>query len=230
MPPPGSYYNYASYYDPAEHVREAGRAEHGATTPMDETRADGRVRFSGWGASGTVDWKFSDTMALKSISAYREYDSYFSNDNDLSPLAASLGFGDLAFHSFSEELRLNGTMANNRVEYTVGAFYMDQKSIYATTQDLRYSATSLTQFQGDDPVNADTKAVFTQVSYHLTDNFTLNGGLRYTDEHKDYTFSRRTRTGAVHPRSAPSTASPATTTATSSTTARTFSTSGRTTS
>jgi iron complex outermembrane receptor protein len=199
VPPPGSYYNYASYYDPAGTFVKLVAPNLGATTPMDETRTDGRVRFSGWGASGTADWKFSDTMALKSISAYREYDSYFSNDNDLSPLAASLGFGDLAFHSFSEELRLNGTMANNRIEYTVGAFYMDQKSIYATAQDLRYSATSLTQFQGDDPVNADTKAVFTQVSYHLTDNFTLNGGLRYTDEHKDYTFSRRTRTGAVHP-------------------------------
>jgi iron complex outermembrane receptor protein len=200
VPPPGSYYNYASYYDPAGTFVRLAQPGAGATTPMNETRTDGRVRFSGWGASGTVDWKLNDTMSVKSISAYREYDSYFSNDNDLSPLAASLGYGDLSFHSFSEEVRLNGALLDdNRIEYTLGAFYMDQKSVYATTQDLRYSATGLTQFQGDDPVNADTKAVFTQVSYHATDKLTLNGGLRYTDEHKDYTFSRRTFTGAVHP-------------------------------
>lgn len=196
VPPPGSYYNYASYYNPPGTFT----ASSGATTQMDETRGDGRVRFTGWGAAGNIDWTLSDSLSLKSISAYREYDSYFSNDNDLSPLASSLGSGDLAFHSFSEELRLNGALLDdNRLEYTLGAFYMDQKSIYATQQDLRYSTSGLTQFQGNDPVNADTVAFFTHVSYLLTDKLALNAGLRYTDEHKDYTFSRRTRTGALHP-------------------------------
>jgi iron complex outermembrane receptor protein len=200
VPPPGSYYNYASYYNPAGTFTRLANPGAGATTPMDETRADGRVRFNGWGASTTVDWTLSDTVSLKSISAYREYDSYFSNDNDLSPLASSLGYGNLAFDSFSQELRLNGAfLADNRLEYTIGAFYMDQTSVYATTQDLRYSAASLTSFQGDDPINADTLAFFTHVAFKLTDKFTLNGGLRHTDEHKDYTFSRKTRSGAVHP-------------------------------
>jgi hypothetical protein len=45
---------------------------------------------------------------VQSITAYREYDSGFTNDNDLSPLASSLGLGTLPFHSFSQELRLNG--------------------------------------------------------------------------------------------------------------------------
>ena len=167
---------------------------------MDETRADGRVRFEGWGASTTLDWTMTDTLSLKSISAYREYDSYFANDNDLSPLASSLGYGDLQFDSFSQELRLNGALFDDdRLEYTIGAFYMDQTSIYATTQDLRYSAASLTQFQGDDPVNADTLAFFAHASFKATDKLTLNAGIRHTDEHKDYTFSRRTRTGALHP-------------------------------
>jgi iron complex outermembrane receptor protein len=200
VPPKGSYYNYGSYYNPAGTFTRLASPGAGATTPMDETRADGRVRFSGWGASGNVDWTINDRLSVKSISAYREYDSYFSNDNDQSPLAVSLGYGNLAFHSFSQEVRLNGAFFDNdRLAYTVGAFYMDQKSIYATTQDLRYSPASLTQFQGDDPVNADTMAFFTHVSFLLTDKLTLNGGLRYTDEHKDYTFIRRTRTGAVHP-------------------------------
>jgi iron complex outermembrane recepter protein len=200
VPPPGSYYNYASYYNPAGTYTRLANPGAGATTPMDETRADGRVRFEGWGASTTIDWTITDTLSLKSISAYREYDSYFANDNDLSPLASSLGYGDLEFDSFSQELRLNGALlSDNRLEYTLGAFYMDQTSIYATTQDLRYSAASLTQFQGDDPINADTIAFFAHTSYKATDKLTLNAGVRHTDEHKDYTFSRRTRTGALHP-------------------------------
>jgi iron complex outermembrane receptor protein len=174
-------------------------ANAGQTTPMDETRTSGRVRYQGWGASVNADWSLTQGLALKSVSAYREYDSRFGNDNDLSPLASSLGYGDLTFHSFSQELRLNGALfADDRLEYTLGAFYMDQKSVYATTQDLRYSRTGLTAFQGDDPVNADTTAVFAHASYKATDKLTFNTGVRYTDEHKDYTFSRKTRTGAVY--------------------------------
>ena len=200
VPPAGSYYNYASYYNPRAIFTRLASPGAGATTQALETRPDIRTKFSGWGASGNIDWKLSETLSLKSISAYREYDSYFANDNDLSPLASSLGFGNLTFHSFSEEVRLNGAaLENNRIEYTLGAFYMDQKSIYATTQDLRYSAASLTQFQGNDPVNADTTAFFGHLSFLATDNLTLTAGLRYTDEHKDYTFRRRTYAGALHP-------------------------------
>lgn len=200
VPPAGSYYNYATFYNPAGTFVRTAQPGAGATTPEAETWADGRVRFTGWGGSANVDWKISDRLSFVSISAYRTYDSYFSNDNDLSPLANSLGFGDLTFHSFSQEMRLNGgLLANNRLEYTIGAFYMDQRSVYATTQDLRYSPASLTQFKGDDPVNADTKAAFTHASYRATDTLTFNMGLRYTDEHKDYTFTRRTYTGALHP-------------------------------
>jgi iron complex outermembrane recepter protein len=199
VPPPGSYYNYGSYYNPAGTFRRLAPPA-GATTPMNETFTTGRVKFSGGGAAATADWSLSERLSLRTISAYREYESFFSNDNDLSPLASSLGFGDLVFHSFSQEVRLNGAfLDNNRAQYTVGVFYMDQKSIYATTQDLRYSATGLTQFKGNDPVNADTIAYFTHLSFLVTDALTLNAGLRYTDEHKDYTFTRRTYAGALHP-------------------------------
>ena len=197
--PYGSYYNYATFYNPAGTF---SRTSGGVTTntPELETRPDIRSKFKGWGTSGNIDWKISDSLALKSVTAYRQYDSYFSNDNDLSPLANSLGFGTLKFHSFSEELRLNGTaLANDAIEYTIGGFYMNQYSLYATTQDLRYSATSLTQFIGNDPVNADSKAVFGHLAYKATDKLTANLGIRRTSEHKDYTFSRRTYTGALHP-------------------------------
>ncbi len=201
--PKGSYLSYASFYNPAgTFTRTAPPA--GATTPMLATRPVIGVDFEGWGSSLNVAWKLSDRIALKSISAYREYDSYFANDNDHSPLAVSLGSGDLAFHSFSQELRLNGALfEGDRLQYTLGGFYMDQKSIYATTQDLRYSATSLTQFKGHDPINADTLAFFGHASLQITDKLSTNLGLRYTDEHKDYTFSRKSYSGGSLPAFAP---------------------------
>jgi iron complex outermembrane receptor protein len=158
---------------------------------------NGRSKFNGWGVSGQLDWDLTDNLQLVSITAYRDYRTLFSNDDDISPLAHSLGSGDLTFWSFSQEVRLNGSVLDDTLEYTLGGFYMDQKSVYATSQNLRYAG--LSPFLGDDPVNADTKAAFLHVSWRPVDPLTLTAGIRYTDEHKDYTYSRRTPEGELHP-------------------------------
>jgi iron complex outermembrane receptor protein len=200
--PHGSYYNYATFQNPKgtfANYNGTTNLPTGVTVPTLETRPDIRAKFRGWGGSVNMDWKLAEKFSVKSITAYRSYDSYFANDNDLSPLANSLGFGSTDFWFFSQELRLNGAaLENDRLEYTLGAYYSDQKTVYKTTQDLRNS-TTLTQFIGDDPVNADSKAVFGHLAVHISDPLTLNLGLRYTDEHKDYTFRRRTYAGALHP-------------------------------
>jgi iron complex outermembrane receptor protein len=156
------------------------------------------VDFEGWGVSGQIDWDLSENLQIQSITAYRDYRNQFSNDDDLSPLPIGNGSGDLTFWSVSQELRLNGSLLNDALEYTLGGFYQDQRSLYGTFQDLRYPAIPL-QFFGNDPVNADTKAAFLHLSFNLTDALTAIGGVRYTEEHKDYTFVRRNRDGTLNP-------------------------------
>ena len=180
----GPYCNYATYMS----LPDNGQ-------PLDVV--DGRTQYNGWGVSGQIEYDLTDNLQLVSISAYRDYRTQFSNDDDISPLAHSLGSGDLTFWSFSQEVRVNGSVLDDTLEYTVGGFYMDQRSVYATSQNLRYAG--LLPFLGNDPVNADTKAAFAHVSWRPVDPLTLTGGIRYTDEHKDYTYSRRTYDGAVHP-------------------------------
>jgi iron complex outermembrane receptor protein len=158
---------------------------------------DGRTKFNSWGVSGQVEWDLTDNLQLVSITAYRDYYVRFSNDDDSSPLAHSLGGGNLTFWSFSQEVRLNGSFLDDRLEFTLGGFYIDQRSVYATTQDLRYAG--LQPFRGNDPVNVDSKAVFAHVAFRPFDPLTITGGIRYTEEHKDYTYSRRQLNGAVAP-------------------------------
>jgi iron complex outermembrane receptor protein len=190
----GRYCNYASYTSPA--ATWGGPVAPGF--PLSATRGDGRTKFEGWGVSGQIDLSLSDTLKLSSITAYRSYDAMFSNDDDASPLAVGNGLSSLTFWSVSQELRLNGSLANEALEYTLGGFYQDQRSVYPSYQDLRYAAVPL-QFQQTDPVNADTKAIFAHLSWHVTDRLTATGGIRYTEEHKDYTFSRKNRDGTVNP-------------------------------
>lgn len=148
-----------------------------------------------WGTNLTVDWKLADQLALKSITAYRQFDSQWVEDNDASPSSGSLGAEHLFNHSFSEELRLNGNVLT-AVDYTVGGYYFSQNTTYPTHQILTYAGNL--EFLGNDPVNASTYAGFANAAWHIMDALTFNGGLRYTKEKKDYTYSRLNPDGTLN--------------------------------
>ena len=181
----GKFCNYSAYVSPAD-------------GPFQESRIPGVVDYHSWGTSGQVEWQIASSLQLVSITAYRKYRSIFSNEDDLSPLSHSLGGpNSLDFHAFSQELRLNGSLASNAIEYTVGGFYMDQKTFYSSSQDLRYVVPAGLVFVSGDPVPADTRAAFVHTTWNATDKLSLTGGVRYTKESKDYTFARLDRAG--HP-------------------------------
>jgi iron complex outermembrane receptor protein len=181
----GKYCNYASFIMPADPANGF---------PTSTTRSP-LTRFDGYGFSAQGDFELSDTLKLTSITAYRHYSSTFTGDDDLSPLPVTSSRSDLRFRFFSQELRLNGAFADNLVEYTLGAYYSSQKSIYGTVQDLRWAGLQFASL--GDQVPAHSKAAFAHVAVHPTDQLTLTGGIRYTDEDKDYTYSRRFADGTV---------------------------------
>ncbi len=182
----GDFCTYASWALPA-----AGQAGNWTTGNRNE--------FTGWGVSGHIDVELSDTMQLQSITAYREYNNKWGTDDDFTPTLtrAAGGYNDLDFWFVSQELRLNVELGD-LADLTVGGFYSDQRSVYFTIQDIRYIVPGLPlQFQGDDPINADSKAAFATLILHPTPNMNITGGIRYTEEHKDYTFQRRNLDGTT---------------------------------
>jgi iron complex outermembrane receptor protein len=182
----GKFCNFASY---------TNQADPDTGSPTDQV--PGRIHFEGWGISGQLNWTLSDHLNLTSITAYREYTSNFENDNDTSPMAHSLGYGPLTFDFFSQEVRLGGAFgANDEVEWTLGGYYSDQRSVYTSLQSLPASGL---RFEQSDPVDLTSKAVFANVSWTPVENLTLNGGIRYTDEKKRYMYVRRGADGGPAP-------------------------------
>lgn len=205
----GKFCTYANFYAPAG--LQAGT---GYFMPN-------KTKFDGWGVSANMTIGLTDSLKIQSITAYRKYRQKWGTDDDFTPSLTDIGAGynDLKFHFFSQELRLNGKIGDN-VDFTLGGFYSDQQSVYFTRQDIRYLAPfydflnavlsppatlpdgifgpgpHFLQFEGNDPVNANSKALFGTVIAHPTEALTLTAGLRYTKEHKDYTFSRRNWGGA----------------------------------
>jgi iron complex outermembrane receptor protein len=80
------------------------------------------------------------------------------------------------------------------VDYTVGAFYMDRDGTLQARVDLPYTAFDF--IHGPDPTPSTTQAVFVDVQYHPTDRIDLSGGLRYSEDEKDYTFHRSNPDGS----------------------------------
>lgn len=198
--PSDPYVTYSTYANPG-----AGST----ATLLDKDYAlapEGKVHDHG--ISGTVDWELTDNLALKSISAYRTYTAYYTDDAEGSPL----DYGTLAnlqkHRQYSQEVRLSGAAFEKKLEWTLGAFYFDAKSVVGGRIHLPSSglppglvpflpAGESLDFIPDDPSVSKSKAGFGQAIWHATDRFNLTAGLRFSKESKDYTFSRADATTGV---------------------------------
>jgi iron complex outermembrane receptor protein len=188
--PPNPWSSYASFTD----VRPDGTQV--SYAPETHTKV--------WGNNLTADYAVNDNFSIKSITAYREFNSRWVEDNDVSPLSGSLGAEHIWNHSFSEELRLSGKVSI--LDYTIGGYYFNQVSTYATHQMLNYvgifksgpgpcgpttgPACIFEFYSKGDVISASSYAGFMNGSFHITDALTFNAGIRETKESKDYTFYR----------------------------------------
>ncbi|MEP7311003.1 MAG: TonB-dependent receptor [Pseudomonadota bacterium] len=153
-----------------------------------------------WGFSGTVDWKLPLDMRLRSITAYEEYAGEFSSDQGLGPFSLSLNYNTVDHHQFSQEFQLSGTGFNERLEWTTGLYYLNSYSRNGGYIDLPYTVRPATVpgqpgglglfFIQNDPANSHNKSVFAHAIYHFTDELSLEAGLRYSKDYKDYTYYR----------------------------------------
>lgn len=149
--------------------------------------------FRGWGVSGDVEWRLTDNLNFTSITAYRNYTNQFAEQTDASPIGVQILLQRQKHHQFSQELRLNGT-AGAAVDYTVGAFYLDQDGGLNARVGLPWVGFDF--IHGPDSTPAKTKAGFANAEWHATDHLTLGAGARYSDEQKDYTYLRHNSDGS----------------------------------
>ena len=132
---------------------------------------------------------------MTSITGYRSYDTLSGNDNDNSPVVFIQSTDWFEHEQFSQEVRFTGNLVNDTVHFTVGGIYYD-----ASTRPLSRIHTPFSgfgppgfptfSFLNDDIADVEVLAGFANVAWDLTDALTLEGGVRITDEKKDYTFGR----------------------------------------
>ncbi len=147
----------------------------------------------------TTQFELGDDLKLKNIfmwnrsnaddgytydgTPYMIFQIFGTANVGLTTLTDPLGFIQMT-RQVSDEIQLQGTAADGKLTYVVGGYYLDQKdendswllafdfSPIARGSPLRYHALT----------TAESKAVFAQGTYALTDRLNFTGGLRWTWE------------------------------------------------
>ncbi len=134
-----------------------------------------------WGTNLRVVWDISDSLTLKSITAYRDLDAEFARDADASPLKVVHFFDTFEAQQFSQEIQLQGSAFDGRLDWIGGLYYFDEEG-----NNRNILGFAIADFDSDNDFTTTSQAVFTQGTYQLTDRWDITLGLRYTDEEKTF--------------------------------------------
>ncbi len=170
-------------------LRPAPTGEYNYQTRTSFPIGDGQyLRHTGGAAH--LSWDFNDHWTLKSITAHRELE--LSNHIDID--ATEFELGDVLVQvdqdQTSQEFQLQYDNGSN-LNAVFGAYYLNED---VPSHQEAY-ANSFLAFNGapisftrtiDDDLETTSWAAFAHASWEFAPTWTVSGGLRYTDEDKDY--------------------------------------------
>ncbi len=149
-----------------------------------------------WGVSGTMTLDVSETLRLKSITAYRSTESRGIRDADNTPFLIITTDVGADSEQFSQELQLQYDAGP--VNGILGAYYFDEDTVERASVPLSFppSPPVITSILDGGPGSRDLQfstletrsiAVFGEVDFEVADGLNVSGGLRYTEDRKSYT-------------------------------------------
>ncbi|WP_168190221.1 TonB-dependent receptor [Luteithermobacter gelatinilyticus] len=135
-----------------------------------------------WGISLGVDWDINESLTFKSITAYRELSGYWARDVDHSPLLILQTVNDFTQEQFTQEFQLLGNNLDGRLNWILGVYYFKEEGEHIDVVEIPGAV-----FDSGGSINNESKAVFGQATYDVTDQFSATVGFRWTDEDKRFT-------------------------------------------
>jgi iron complex outermembrane recepter protein len=144
-----------------------------------------------WGTTATVTWRLNEQFTLVNIGNYREVDSTFIQDLDMSAVvngvattgqAPSIQTRFISSHQASDELQLN--YAGERLNGLFALFYFKEGLIgdnrSGQTPGVRSEPIQRVVLVGEG--EAESFAAFTHLTYDVNDTLALKLGARHTHE------------------------------------------------
>ena len=140
-----------------------------------------------WGVSEELNYRVSEDLSLKSITAYRSGKFAQFNDADATEVQIQTGYHYDRDKQFSQEFNLVGHFG--ALDFFGGLYYFHEHEtsvIGAFTPPSVFTPPARTSAViGLPDSTASSKAVFGEIDYHLTRSLKLSVGARYTSDHKE---------------------------------------------
>jgi iron complex outermembrane receptor protein len=155
-----------------------------------------------WGTSLKGEWDMGDGYSLTSITAYRDLTSRSNADQDGSRLDAFDTGLDQAFRRFSQEVRITSP-AGDKFSWIGGLYFdseLDNNNFHIHVGRAFPSFLLGAPFPALLPagfseaaaahslIQDDSVSVFFSGKYVISNNLSVSGGLRYTDDHKSLSY------------------------------------------
>ena len=134
--------------------------------------------------SGKVDYQVADNVHLTGIASYSDFGDNFVQNGDQSPLGYVLSKFSQGVIQRTGELRLNGSLFSNSLDWVLGSFYVNYDG--QSNGFIGYITDNFTEF---DKAYNESKSGFFHADYKLTSRWRLSGGARYTSGSVEYHFN-----------------------------------------
>ncbi len=182
--------NIATYYLPlAQTLARAEQRDNKDIESDIKPYADVRA----WGIFNTTTFDLGSDMTVKSILGYRDMKSFEATDLDGSAVLPQVVSSDQTstLKHASYELQLLGKALDNRLDWVAGLYYYYEDGI----EDSPGYNRGLRVLQTADMTN-QSYSVFTQGTYHFSDQWSSTAGVRLNYDDKEMTIANRVITGA----------------------------------
>jgi iron complex outermembrane receptor protein len=139
-------------------------------------------------------------VTLKSITGYTDFGAIRTSDTDFSGNQIGVDYQNTKAKTFSQEIQLLSSDSGSPLTYVLGAYYFKDKLtgifinqqypriIRNVTPNLNLAANG-GGFYDQQRAETESYAAYAQVSYAITEQLKLTGGIRYTSDKKDFAFA-----------------------------------------
>jgi len=141
------------------------------------------------GASLNIGWEIG-SLTVRAITAWRELENTLLLDADGQDTCFGLAlpclhlFQDQTQDQFSQELQVQGSAFDERVNFIVGAYYFTESN-WQRTENIILAPFGANPYF-DTSLDTDSIALFASATWAATDRLNLTAGLRWTEDSKDF--------------------------------------------
>ncbi len=142
---------------------------------------DNKMDMSAFNSSFKVDYNITSDIHMKAIFAVSQYKDTVLQNGDVSPLGYTLTYIEQPVDQETAEVRINGTLFNDRFKWVTGGYYLTSEA--QSNGTVGFIADN---FDETDQAYKHTASGFFHGDFKITDKWSFSGGTRFTWDELQY--------------------------------------------